>query len=212
MVDPRGVESDPLPNSFFYGSETKNFQARMDSVWDVAVSPDWNTIAFSRAFIVSAGGADSIPPAMWLDVARRTGLDTATVRTASFASSGMSMSRGIAQAGTIRVPADARATNASDDAAPKMYPVAVGWRVRWTADGSLIALGNSPAVTSDETESETWASLDPKTGAFHTSLPSNSGPIAPTWRIGPTLYMAAPVDLEGATAIRISPRGRKLTI
>ena len=212
MVDPRGVESDPLPNSFFYGSETKNFQARMDSVWDVAVSPDWNTIAFSRAFIVSAGGADSIPPAMWLDVARRTGLDTATVRTASFASSGMSMSRGIAQAGTIRVPADARATNASDDAAPKMYPVAVGWRVRWTADGSLIALGNSPAVTSDETESETWASLDPKTGAFHTSLPSNSGPIAPTWRIGPTLEMAAPVDLEGAPAISITPNGRKLTI
>lgn len=212
MVDPRGVESDPIPNSFFYGSEPKNFQARMDSVWDVAVSPDWNTIAFSRAYIVSAGGEDSIPPAMWLNVARRTGLDTATVRTASFASSGMSMSRGIAQAGTIRVPADARATNASDDAAPKMYPVAVGWRVRWTADGSLIALGNSPAATSDEAESETWASLDPQTGAFHNSLPSNSGPVAPKWKAGPTLEMAAPVDLEGAPAINISPRGRKLTI
>ena len=212
MVDPRGVESDPLPNSFFYGSETKNFQARMDSVWDVAVSPDWNTIAFSRAYIVSAGGADSIPPAMWVGVARRTGLDTATVRTASFASSGMSMSRGIAQAGTITVPADARATSAGDDAAPKMYPVAVGWRVRWTADGSLIALGNSPAVTSDEAESETWASLDPKTGAFHTSLPSNSSVTAPKWKTGPTLEMAAPVDLEGAPAINISPRGRKLTI
>ena len=212
MVDPRGVESDPLPNSFFYGSETKNFQARMDSVWDVAVSPDWNTIAFSRAYIVSAGGEDSIPPAMWVGVARRTGLDTATVRTASFASSGMSMSRGIAQAGTITVPADARATSAGDDAAPKMYPVAVGWRVRWTADGSLIALGNSPAVTSDEAESETWASLDPKTAAFHTSLPSNSSVTAPKWKTGPTLEMAAPVDLEGAPAINISPRGRKLTI
>ena len=212
MVDPRGVENEPVPNSFFYGSESRNFQARMDSVWDVAVSPDWNTIAFSRAFIVSAGGADSIPPAMWLDVARRTGLDTATVRTASFASSGMSMSRGIAQAGTIKVPADARATNASDDAAPKMYPVAVGWRVRWTADGSLIALGNSPAATSDEAESETWASLDPGTGAFHTSLPSNSNPTAPKWKTGPTLEMAAPVDLEGAPAINIAPRGRRLTI
>ena len=212
MVDPRGVESDPLPNSFFYGSETKNFQARMDSVWDVAVSPDWNTIAFSRAYIIRPGEQDSIPPAMWVDVARRTGLDTATVRTASFASSGMSMSRGIAQAGTIKVPADARATNASDDAAPKMYPVAVGWRVRWTADGSLIALGNSPAVTSDEAESETWASLDPETGAFHNSLPSNSGPVAPRWNTGPTLEMAVPVNLDGAPAINISPRGRKLTV
>ncbi|HEX6574926.1 MAG TPA: hypothetical protein VF042_08125 [Gemmatimonadaceae bacterium] len=212
VVDPVGVEAEPIPNSFFYGSETKNFQARMDSVWDVAVSPDWNTIAFSRAFVMSAGGEDSIPASMFINVARKAGLDTATVRTASFPSSGMTMSRAIAQAGTIQVPADARATGASDDAAPKMYPVAVGWRVRWTSDGSLIALGNSPASATDDAASETWASLDPKTGAFHTSLPAGSGPAAPKWINGPTLEMASPVDLQGAPSINIAPGGRKLAI
>src|SRR6187551_403615 len=65
MVDPVGLENEPIPNSFFYGSETRNFQARMDSVWDVAVSPDWSAIAFSRAFVVNPREADSIPPEMW---------------------------------------------------------------------------------------------------------------------------------------------------
>ncbi|MEO5903859.1 MAG: hypothetical protein ABIQ55_07610, partial [Gemmatimonadaceae bacterium] len=45
VVDPAGVENEAIPNSFFYGSETRNFQTRMDSVWDVAPSPDWGSIA-----------------------------------------------------------------------------------------------------------------------------------------------------------------------
>jgi len=163
VVDPSGVENEAIPNGFFYGSESQNFQARMDSVWDVAPSPDWKTIAFARAYVLNPRELDSIPPAMWQDVARKTGMDTATVRTSSFASSGMSMARAIAQPGTIKVPADSRTLNASDDAAPHFYPVALGWRVRWTSDGNFIALGNSPATVQDDAPSETWASLDPKT-------------------------------------------------
>ena len=212
MVDPVGVESEPIPNSFFYGSEARNFQARMDSVWDVAVSPDWSIIAFSRAYVISAGGEDSIPPSMWQDIARRTGLDTTTVRTSSFASSGMSMARAIAQPGTIRVPVDARASGASDDAAPRMYPVAIGWRVRWTSDGSFIALGNSPAAVSDAEGSESWASLDPKTGAFHTTLPADAQTIAPKWINGPALDLAAPVDMQGAPQLTVSSANRRFSI
>jgi len=212
MVDPVGVENEPIPNSFFYGSESKNFQARMDSVWDVAVSPDWTAIAFSRAFVLNPGGEDSIPPAMWQDVARRTGLDTATVRTSSFASSGMSMARAIAQPGTISVPADARASGAGDAAAPRMYSAAIGWRVRWTTDGSLIALGNSPAAVSDAEGSETWSSLDPKSGAFHTSLPADAKTVAPKWMNGPTLELSTPVDLQGAPALNVAAGTRRLSI
>lgn len=212
MVDPVGVENEPIPNSFFYGSETRNFQARMDSVWDVAVSPDWGTIAFSRAYVINPREADSIPPEMWQDVARRTGLDTTTVRTASFASSGMSMARAIAQPGTIKVPADARASGASDDAAPKKYPVAIGWRIRWTTDGSFIALGNSPAAVSDSEGSESWASLDPKTGAFHTSLPSDAQTVAPDWIMGPLLDVSAPVDMQTAPQLTVTANGRRFAI
>jgi hypothetical protein len=212
MVDPVGAEGDPVPNSFFYGSETRNFQARMDSVWDVAVSPDWSAIAFSRAYVINPRESDSIPPAMWQEVARRTGLDTATVRTASFAASGMSMARAIAQPGTIRVPADARASGASDDAAPRRYPVAIGWRVRWTTDGSFIALGNSPASVSDAEDSESWASLDPKTGAFHTSLPGDARTIAPKWMTGPLLELSTPVDLQSAPQLVVSTGGHRFAI
>src|SRR6476469_3769092 len=102
VADPGGVENEPVPNGFFYGDENSGFQIQMDSVWDVAPSPDWKWIGFGRAYGVVAGegtGSDLIA-----DVARRTSIDTATLRAGSFASSGMSMARAIAQPGVIHVP------------------------------------------------------------------------------------------------------------
>ena len=211
MVDPVSVENEALPNGFFYGSETRNFQARMDSVWDVAVSPDGGMIAFSRAYVMNPREQDSIPPAMIRDVARRAGLDTATVRAGSFASSGMSMARAIAHPGSITIPPDSRATGASDAAAPRMYPIALGWRVRFTQDG-LIALGNSPARVQDDEPSRTWASLDPRTGAFHGSLPATSKIIEPKWVNGPVLDISVAVDMQSAPSIPVSSGGRTFAI
>ncbi len=88
MVDPVSIENDPLPNAFFFGSETRNFQTRMDNVWDVAPAPDWQSLAFSRAHIVRAAGDDSIPAAEWIALARTTGMDTATVIRARFRRAG----------------------------------------------------------------------------------------------------------------------------
>lgn len=212
VVDPAGVENEAIPNGFFYGSEAHNFQTRMDSVWDVAPSPDGKTIAFSRAYVLNPRELDSIPPQMWVDVARRTGMDTATVRTGSFPSSGMSMARAIAQPGTIRVPADSRTLSANDDAAPHFYPVTLGWRVRWTADGNFIALGNSPATVQDDAGSETWASLDPKTGMFHPSLPADEKTVAPKWISGPKLELSVPVDMQGAPALTVNAGARHFAI
>src|SRR5687767_16039176 len=48
VADPVSVEADALPNAFFFGDETRGFQVQMDSVWDVAVSPDWKWIGFGR--------------------------------------------------------------------------------------------------------------------------------------------------------------------
>ncbi len=212
VVDPAGVENEAVPNGFFYGSESSNFQARMDSVWDVAPSPDWKTIAFSRAYVLNPGGADSIPPEMWQVVARRTGMDTATVRTGSFASSGMSMARAIAQPGTISVPSDARAAGANESAVPKMYPLALGWRVRWTADGSAIALGNSPARVQDDEPSATWASLEPKSGAFHSTLPEGAKLASINWVTGPVLDISVPIDMAGAPALTVVNGTRSFAI
>jgi hypothetical protein len=212
VVDPAGVENDALPNAFFFGSETRNFQARMDSVWDVAPSPDWQSIAFSRAYVVSVPELDSIPPEEWVSISRRTGIDTATLRTGSFPTSGMVDARGVAQPGIIRVPADIRATGATDAAAPRFFPIARGWRVRWTADGKTIALGNNPGSSNDDATSETWAALDPATGSYHGTLPEKSALLVPRWSKGPQLEMSAPVNLSGAQPISVRAGSRMFSI
>jgi hypothetical protein len=212
MVDPAGVENEPVPNGFFFGSETQNFQARMDSVWDVAPAPDWQSLAFSRAYVVRGAESATIPPDAWIALARRTRMDTATVIQGSFASSGMSLARAIAQPGIIRVPTDIRAPNASDAAAPRTFPIARGWQVRWTTDGSTIALGNNPAKADDSENSESWAALDPKTGALHGTLPAGAQLTVPRWAKGPVLDMSVPVDMSGARPIQVTSGKRTYSI
>ncbi|MEO5904367.1 MAG: hypothetical protein ABIQ55_10170, partial [Gemmatimonadaceae bacterium] len=209
---PAGVENEAIPNSFFYGSETRNFQTRMDSVWDVAPSPDWGSIAFSRAYVLSAGGEDSISSAMWQDLSRKTNMDTATLRNGSFPTSGMSASRGVAQPGVIQIPADMRAAGAEDAAAARMYPIALGWHIRWTPDSSTVALGNSPAKAEDTEESQTWAALDPKTGAFHGTFPANAKLLIPRWVNGPVFDVSAGIDMQTAPALRIKTGARLMLI
>jgi hypothetical protein len=212
MVDPVGVENEPVPNAFFFGSETRNFQARLDNVWDVAPAPDWQSLAFSRAYIVRGAESDTIPPSEWIELARRTGMDTATVIQGSFASSGMSVARAIAQPGVIRVPADIRAPGAAYAATPRTFPIARGWQVRWTVDGSTVALGNNPAQANDKEKSESWAALDPTTGAFHGTLPAGARLVVPRWVNGPLLDGSSPIDMSGAKPIQVVSGKRSFSI
>lgn len=212
MVDPVSIENDPLPNAFFFGSETRNFQTRMDNVWDVAPAPDWQSLAFSRAYVVRSPSDDSIPAADWVALARTTGMDTATVIQGSFSASGMTTMRAIAQPGIIRVPADIRAPGAIDAAAPRVFPIARGWRVRWTVDGSTIALGNNPARVEDDEGSVSWAALDPKTRSFHGTLPAGARLAVPRWKDGPVLESGTPTDLEGGNPIAVTAGKRSFSI
>jgi len=201
VADPGGVENEPIPNGFFFGDEARGFQTQMDSVWDVAPSPDWKWIGFGRAYSVVGGagtGTDLIT-----DVSRRTSIDTATLRAGSFASSGMSMSRAVAQAGVIHIPDDPRQIAAADSAVPKLFPVARGWRVRWTTDGTTLAVGNSPARAVDDEPSQTWAALDPLTGALHGTLPSSAKLADVKMTPGPTLDRSLPIDMNHSPAIEI---------
>lgn len=212
MVDPVGVENEAVPNGFFYGSESRNYQTRMDSVWDVTPSPDWQTIAFSRAHVLRGAEADTIPAPMWLDLARKTGIDTATLINGSFASSGMTMARAIAQPGTITIPSDARATGANDAAVPRLFKIARGWRIRWTPDGATVALGSNPAKVQDDEPSASWAALDPKTGAFHGSLAAGAQLVVPQWTLGPTLDISTPVDMQAAPTVSVRNGTRNFVI
>jgi hypothetical protein len=203
VVDPVGIENDAIPNAFFFGSETRNFQTRMDSVWDVAPSPDWQAIAFSRAYVLRGDQTDTIPPADWVALSRRTGIDTATLVQSSFPTSGMAMMRGIAQPGVIRIPADIRAPNAADQAAPKAFAVARGWQVRWTPDGASIALGNNPAKSDDNEQSVSWTDLDAKTGAVHGTFPEGAKLAVARWVKGPVLEQGTSIDMNSAPALTV---------
>ena len=201
VADPGGVENEPVPNGFFFGDEARGFQTQMDSVWDVEPSPDWKWIGFGRAYTVVSGsgtGSDLL-----IDVSRRTAIDTATLRAGAFASSGMSMSRAVAQPGVIHIPDNPREIAAGDSAAPKLFPIARGWRIRWTVDGSALALGNSPGRAMDNEPSQTWSALDPLTGALHGTLPANSKLADVKFTQGPTLDRSLPIDMSHSPPIQI---------
>jgi hypothetical protein len=212
VVDPVGIENDPIPNAFFFGSETRNFQTRMDSVWDVAPAPNWQAIAFSRAYTVRGDQNDTIPPAEWIALSRRTGIDTATLVQSSFPASGMTSLRGIAQPGVIRIPADIRAPNATDEAAPRTFSIARGWQVRWTPDGASIALGNNPARADDNEQSASWTDMDSKSGAIHGSFPEGAKLAVPRWVKGPVLEQASPVDMTGAPRLTVKVGAKNYAI
>lgn len=210
VVDPVGVEAEPVPNAFFFGSEAQNFQIRVDSVWDVAVSPAWDRIAYSRAFIIRGSESDtSAAPGAWNNAAQLSGIDTATLRTSSFASSGMSYARAVAVPGVIRVGG----SESSPSGVPgKLYPIARGWRVRWTSDGRAIGLGNNPARAQDDEFSQSWASLDPSSGSISTSIPGDTKLEQPKWTEGPTLDVSIPIDMTKAPKLFAKIGGVNYTI
>jgi len=210
IADPVGVENEPVANAFFFGDETRGFQTQVDSVWDVQPSPDWKWIGFGRAY--SVVGGEGTGSGRIVEVARRTSIDTATLRAGSFASSAMSESRAIAQPGVIHIPDDPRAQSAADSSAPRLFPIARGWRVRWTTDGSTLALGNNPARAEDNEPSQTWAALDPNTGQLHGSLPGNASLADVKFTTGPMLDRSVPLDLTQAPPIQIQRGNKTYTI
>ncbi len=210
LADPGGVENEPVPNGFFFGDEARGFQTQMDSVWDVVPSPDWKWIGFGRAYTVVAGGGTGTD--LLTDVSRRTSIDTATLRAGSFPASGMSLARAVAQPGVIHIPDNPRVQAAADSSAPRLFPVARGWRVRWTTDGSTLALGNSPARAVDNEPSQTWSALDPATGAQHGTLPSSAKLADVKFTGGPTLDRSLPIDMNQSPAIQIQRGNQTFSI
>lgn len=204
VVDPVSVEADALPDGFFFGSESPAFSVQVDSVWDVAPAPDWQAVAFSRAFVTSGGEQDSVvSPAAWEAISRRTAIDTATLRSSSFSTSGMSYARGVAQPSVIFVPADPRAAGAAEQSQPRSFPIARGWRLRWSTDGKTLALGASPARTQDDEPSTSWTALDPRSGAVHGSMPSGTSMRETRWMRGPVIDISVALDLTDAPTITV---------
>jgi hypothetical protein len=231
VEDPVSVEAEALPDGFLYASEATGRVVQLDSVWDVAPSPDWTRLAFGRAFVLRAGERDTVPPEEWRrleaqlpeDVGER---DTRTLRRRleahMFPASGMSLMLGLGLTQVIwldtlrggHLPASVGPTHSLH-----------GWRTRWTPSGDTLGVGAAPRMVQDDAPPTRWVLVRPRRWALYTDTlggTTDSSRFARVaWVAGPTIELASPVDLtarrelaiEGGTvesrdgSIRVTRRG-----
>jgi hypothetical protein len=198
VEDPSAVENEPLPNGFAMATEGAPLVQR-DSVWDVAPSPDWGRIAYSRAYTTGSSETDSLPPSEWHRLAGRVGLLESLVRKNVFPTSAMVVAYGSARPYVV----DARSPAASDTAADVALPIAEGWRLAWTASGARLAIGAPPELISDDGMSSRWRLVDPATGAPRGDTEANAL-VQLRWTEGPTLELSTPIDMQQRRAFRLS--------
>jgi hypothetical protein len=196
VEDPRAVENEPVPNGFVFASEGTD-PVQRDSVWDVAPSPDWRSVAYARAYTASAGETDSIPPREWHRLAGSVGLMESVVRKNVFPTSGMVTAYGVARPFVVRI-ARAQDSTASGDTG---LPIAEGWRVAWTRDGSRLAIGAPPKIMADDAPASRWRLVDPGTGASR-GVADSASLAQFQWVQGPSLDVSTAVDMRQRRAFR----------
>jgi hypothetical protein len=213
VEDAVSVEADPLPDGLLYASEATGAVVQLDSVWDVAPSPDWTRLAFGRAYVLNARERDTMPIEEWRrleaqlpeDVADR---DPRRLRRAleahAFPVSGMALMLGLGLTQVIWV----------DSLGPGRVAALTGpthslhgWRVRWTPSGDTLGAGAAPRMTQDDAPPARWVLVRPRRWARYTDslgVTSDSAHFARAgWIAGPTIELASPVDLTARRALAI---------
>jgi hypothetical protein len=196
VEDPRAVENEPVPNAFVFASEG-NPPVQRDSVWDVAPSPDWRRVAYGRAYTTRAGETDSIPPSEWHRLAGSVGLMESTVRKSVFPTSGMVTAYGVARPFVVNLNPAADTSGAAAGG----LPIAEGWRIAWTRDGSRLAIGAPPEVIADDARASRWRLVDPVTGEAR-GFTDTTALARHQWSQGPNLDVSTAVDMRQRRAFR----------
>jgi hypothetical protein len=124
----------------------------------------------------------------------------------------MVVHRAVAQPGMIRIPQNPRAVGAADSAAPRLFPIVRGWQVRWTVDGSTLALGNNPMKSADDEQSVSWSALDPATGSLHGSLPANTSLYEPGFTKSAAFELGTPTPATPSAPIKVDRNGKSYSI
>jgi hypothetical protein len=213
VEDPVSVEADALPDGFLYGSEATGAIVQMDSVWDVAPSPDWTRIAYGRAFVARAGEGDTVPETEWVrlearlpeDVAMRDSRSLRRVLQAhAFPASGMVAMLGLGLAQVIWL--DKLGAGRNPTATGPTHSLN-GWRVRWTRGGDTLAVGAAPRAVQDDAPPTRWTLVRPRLWAvFSDTLggTTDSSSFAPVgWVVGPTMVLGTRPDRTAGRPIAI---------
>lgn len=206
IEDAVGVEAEPVPDGFLFASEHSGAVVQVDGVWDVAPSPDWNRLAYGRAFVFRSGEADSIPRAEWQrflgwlpeDVTEPTA--AALLRRAegyTFPVSGMSYARAIALTQVL----DVAALTAGKLAVVEAPAVRLeGWRVRWTPGGDTLAVGAAPRMVQDDADASRWTYVRTRRARSYRDsagvAPASRRFPTPAWVTGPTIDVSIAVDMN----------------
>lgn len=181
--DPAGVENEPVPNAVFAGSDGNLPPFRMDSVWDVAPSPDWFHLAVGGARVMSAHEADTLPTAEWDAAASEFGITADSARRASFPASGMSMMFGLARPGVV----DLRRGQV------RWFDAAGGWQVGWDRQGDTVLAGLPGERVADDARARGWIAF-PATGGAPAPSAAPAEPTWYQWTDGPTVDISVPPD------------------
>ena len=184
MDDPAAVEAEPVPNAFFVASERPLRYVRRDSVWDAAPSPDWRRVAFGRAHFLRGNREDTLPTAQWEAFANRIGMPIEDVQRGRFHASGMGVAFGFARPGVLEL----------ETGTERIFPVAGGWRVRWTRDGSRLVVGSAPNSAQDFAQATEWIAIDPQDGSARGEVPRGGELAEVAWVEGPTIDISVKLD------------------
>jgi SPOR domain len=184
MDDPAAVEAEPVPNAFFLASERPLRYVRRDSVWDAAPSPDWRRVAFGRAHYLRGNREDTLPTTQWEAFANRIGMPIEDVQSGRFHASGMGVAFGFARPGVLEL----------ETGTDRIFPVAAGWRVRWTRDGSRLVVGRAPSSAQDFAQATEWIALDPRDGTPRGEVPRGGELAEVPWVEGPTIDISVQLD------------------
>jgi hypothetical protein len=201
--DPSGVEAEALPDGFVYVSELNDLILQRDSVWDVAPSPSWRSIAYGQAFTfaVPEGAGDSVTTAMWGAVAAASGMPEDSVRSYSFLISGMATIMSYSRPVVVHLDVVDSATG-KVVAVEERLNVSGGWRVRWTNDTTQLALGDAPIMVQDDSPPRNWLTVERATGDVRGTV-SQSRLIPVDWRLGPALDVSIPIDVDTPRTMRL---------
>ena len=198
VEDPSAVENEPLPNGFAMATEGSPLIQR-DSVWDVAPSPDWTQVAYSRAYTTAPSETDSLPPSEWHKLAGRVGLLESMVRKNVFPTSAMVVTYGSARPYIV----DVTSPTAGDTASDVGLQIAEGWRLAWAAGGTRLAIGAPSELINDDGIPARWRLVEPATGAPRGEAdPAALVPLR--WTEGPTLDVGTPIDMQQRRAFRLT--------
>lgn len=186
VEDVEGAGGAPHPDAFLHAAEERGVVLQRDSVWDVAPDPAWRRVAFGRAFLVRSEGRDAVSATPWLAIAARTNMNPSMIRRGAFDVGADGMLQGFAQP-VIEPLADDSTARSLRRAVSDPVPMAGGWRLRWSADAAVLAVGLAPArVARDDAPPARWVAVDASSRLVKGDVTSYVRLTTTPWTTGPT--------------------------